>query len=62
MSLDIQPYQNEAALIGGQNAGEYLDSIGKTDLAKLTKDEWQTFCSVMCVNYHQAIALNPQSE
>jgi len=62
MSLDIQKFEMQAALIGGQYAGEYLDSIGKTDLAKLTKDEWQRFCSVMCVNYHQAIALNPQSE
>ena len=61
MSLDIQLFEIKAALIGGQYAGEYLDSIGKTDLAKLTKQEWERFCSVMCVNYHQAMALSLRS-
>lgn len=40
---------------GGVMAGRYLQSIGKTDLATLTKSEWQEFCSIMCLNYHLAL-------
>ncbi len=36
-------------LAGGDIAGGYLQSLGKTDLAKLTGDEWRTFC-VLLVN------------
>lgn len=32
---------------GGQAAGAYLESIGKTDLATLSIEEWQTFCLTM---------------
>ena len=28
---------------GGDKGGEYLDEIGKTDLAVLTEDEWREF-------------------
>lgn len=32
-------------------AGEYLESIGKTDLAALTYEEWMTFIEAVCTNY-----------
>lgn len=44
-----------AIIHGGSMAGEYIKSIGKTDLATLTKSEWQEFCSIMCLNYHLAL-------
>lgn len=31
----------------GEHGGQYLDTIGKTDLAKLTADEYRTFCLVI---------------
>lgn len=34
----------EACLKGGEAAGDYLDHIGVTDLAKLTKAQWALFC------------------
>jgi hypothetical protein len=35
---------DEAAILkGGQVAGQYLDEIGKSDLADLTKAEWAAF-------------------
>lgn len=37
---------------GGAMGGEYLESIGKTDLAQLTADEWSIFISCVCLNYH----------
>jgi hypothetical protein len=32
-----------ACLRGGEIGGQYLDALGKTDLATLTKDEWTAF-------------------
>jgi hypothetical protein len=40
----LKPDEAKAALKGGEAAGAYLDSIGKTDLAKMTEGEWRTFC------------------
>lgn len=34
----------KAALAGGRAAGEYADSIGKTDFANFTDGEWMLFC------------------
>jgi hypothetical protein len=33
-----------AARKGGELAGAYLEQIGKTDLATMTAEEWDTFC------------------
>lgn len=32
--------------------GEYLESIGKTDLTTLTSEEWEEFLFCVCLNYH----------
>ena len=49
----IDPTPNEQAAIthGGAMAGEYLDSLGKTDLAQLTSAEWQTFIEAIVTGY-----------
>ena len=52
MPHDIQPFEIEAALYGGQMGGEYLESINVTDLTKLTPDQWQTFLVTVTSNYH----------
>lgn len=36
---------------GGVLGGEYLDSIGKSDLGKLTEDEWRTFLRCVVSGY-----------
>jgi hypothetical protein len=41
---DLAQDETKAAVVGGNAGGEYLDRIGKTDLAALTEVEWQTFC------------------
>lgn len=45
----IDPTPNERASMqhAGRMGGEYLDSIGQTDLASLSDEEWRTF--VECV-------------
>ena len=35
----------KAVLRGGEVAGQYLDSIGKTDLASLNAAQWEAFCT-----------------
>lgn len=39
--------ENQVLLAGGSMGGEYLDSIGRTDLATLSADQWLTF--LQCV-------------
>lgn len=36
--------EQKAAVEGGNAGGAYLDSIGRTDLATLTADQWAEFC------------------
>jgi hypothetical protein len=35
--------ERQSMLAAGDKAGAYLDSIGKTDLAQLTAEEWEAF-------------------
>ena len=37
-----------AALASCKEAGEYIESLGKTDLAEYTKEEFQTLVLVIC--------------
>lgn len=36
--------EEKAIAAGGAEAGAYLESIGKTDLAAMTPEEWREFC------------------
>ena len=49
----IDPTPNEIAAMqaGGQLAGEYLESIGKSDLVTLTTEEWSTLIEVVVTGY-----------
>lgn len=49
----IDPTPNERAAIAhaGAMGGEYLESIGKTDLARLTEAEWLTFIEAAITGY-----------
>jgi len=49
----MEDEEKRAYLHGGLNACEYAKSIGKTDLATFTGEEWLTFCECMCKNFHQ---------
>jgi hypothetical protein len=52
MHPDLEPWQVESILYGGQCAGEYLESIHITDLAKLSPNQWETLLYVITSNYH----------
>lgn len=44
MASDLDEHEKEIALRAGATAAEYLEEIGVTDLAKMTKEQWETFC------------------
>ena len=54
----IDPDEHEIAAIQAASpmAGEYLESIGKTDLAVLTDTEWLTLLEVIVTAYQDALA------
>jgi hypothetical protein len=49
----IDPTRNERAAMqaGGDLGGQYLDSIGKTDLSSLTPLEWRTFVEAVVTGF-----------
>ena len=49
--IDPTPNEKSAMTHGGQMGGEYLDSLGKTDLATLTVLEWDCFIETVVTGY-----------
>lgn len=56
-NLMIDPTPNEIAAMehGGRMGGEYLDSIGRTDLASLTVEQWRAFVEAVVTGYCDAL-------
>ena len=54
----VDPDEHEIAAIEAASpmAGEYLESIGKTDLAVLTDAEWMTLLEVVVTAYQDELA------
>ena len=51
----IDEYEGRALEDGGNAGGEYLDSIGKTDLAQLKPEEWSTFLGCILQGYAESM-------
>ncbi|CUH39027.1 hypothetical protein JSE7799_01746 [Jannaschia seosinensis] len=49
--IDPTPNEAEAMTVGGQQGGEYLESIGKSDLVTLTETEWDRFIDAVVTGY-----------
>ena len=49
--IDPTPNESEAMTVGGQQGGDYLESIGKSDLATLTETEWDHFIDAVVTGY-----------
>lgn len=54
--IDPTEHEIEAIMASGEPAGEYLDSIGKTDLAELTEDQWYSFLECVITGYQDKLA------
>ena len=50
---DWLPLENEMLFECGKAGGEYLDSIGKSDLAALSKEEWLVFLQSVVGRLHE---------
>lgn len=44
----LNAHEKEAALKAAFDAGEYIESLGKTDLSEFTKHEFETLILVIC--------------
>lgn len=51
-----------AIVQAGNIGGEYLDSLGKTDLAMFSKEEWETFVYCIVKGYHEVAPLLAEQE
>lgn len=51
-----------AAGKGGEDGGQFLDDIGKTDLATLSPDEWHEFCRRLVAGYRKALVTSLKDE
>jgi hypothetical protein len=49
--IDPTPNERAAMAHGGAMGGEYLDSLGKTDLAQLSVEEWHTLIEAIVTGY-----------
>ena len=49
--IDPTPNEIAAMVAGGEAGGEYLESLGRTDLALLTEHEWDTFVEAIVTGY-----------
>ena len=49
--IDPTPNEKAAFVHGGEMGGEYLDSIAKTNLETLSRDEWLTFVEAVITGY-----------
>ena len=53
----VDPNEHElAAMIeAGARAGEFIDRLGRTDMADWSETEWQSFIGVVCGGYVDAL-------
>jgi len=49
--VDPTPNEQDALEAAGQTAGEFLESIGKTDLAQLAVEEWESLTESVVTGY-----------
>ena len=55
--IDPTPHERAALLRGEELAGEYLDSLGRTDLAQISVEEWHTLIEVAVTGYCDHLAV-----
>lgn len=53
--FEFKRLETMATELGGQDAGAYLDEIGKFSLDDLSQEEWAEFCQRMVKGYRHAL-------
>lgn len=54
--IDPTEHEQEAMVHAGEMGGEYLDHLGKTDLAGMSEEEWRTFVEAICTGYVEKLS------
>lgn len=54
--IDPTQHELEAMEHAGAMGGEYLEQLGKTDLAALSFEEWSTFIDAVCTGYVEKLS------
>lgn len=49
----LDAFEKKALRLAGDEAGQYLEQIGKTDLSKLDEPEWHQFCEKMLTAFER---------
>jgi hypothetical protein len=49
--IELTRDETTAALAGGKAAGAFLDQLGRTDMAQLSRVEWAEFCERLTRGY-----------
>jgi len=49
--IDPTPNEQDALEAGAESGGAYLDSLGQTDLAQLSVEDWQAFIEIIVTAY-----------
>jgi hypothetical protein len=49
--VDPTPNEQDALEAASQTAGEYLESLGKTDLAQMEREEWESLIESVVTGY-----------
>lgn len=52
---EFKRLESMATVKGGEDAGEFLEEIGKFSLEELTEAEWTTFCQRLVAGYRHAL-------
>lgn len=50
------PYENEAVTNAGRKAGKHLVALGVTDMARLSREEWAGFVSLIVSEYRSEVS------
>ena len=53
--IDPTPNEQAAMAAGGDAAGEYLEGLGKSDLATLSQPEWRQLIEIVVTGYCDAL-------
>ena len=53
--IDKSPEEEFAIENGSNMGGEYIESIKKTDLAEMSREEWLTLCEVIITGYQDQL-------
>lgn len=55
----VDPNEHELAAMAAASdvAGEFIEKLGKTDMARWTAQQWQQFIEVVCGGYVDALCI-----